>query len=88
MWMWIYCLFATGYFLYYQNYLFFIRDTAYRSIIWNSGNNLDIDLDSMNNYLKDNYNIPARLFAKIGFLLISPLFLIYVLFYIIKRLDY
>jgi hypothetical protein len=88
MWMWIYCLLATAYFLQFQNYLLFIRDTAYRNIIWNSENSLDIDLDAMNDYLKANYKLPARLTAKVGFLFISPLFLVYVLFYIIKRLDY
>jgi hypothetical protein len=88
MLMWIYCLLATGYFLQFQDYLLFIRDTAYRNIIWNSDNRLDIDLDSMNKYLKNNYNLTERLFAKVGFLFISPLFLIYVLFYIIKKLDY
>lgn len=88
MWIWIYCLLATAYFFHFKDYLLFIRDTAYRNIVWNNANILHVDTEAMNDYLKANYNTPERLVSKVFFVFISPIFLVYVLYYIINRLDY
>ena len=88
MWMWIYCLLATIYFLYFKDYLIFIRDLAYRNIIWNTQNITQLDIGAMNEFLEKNYNKTAQIASKVFFVFISPIYLIYVLFYIIKRLDF
>lgn len=87
MWMWIYCSFATIYFIYFKDYLFFIRDTAYRSIIWNPTEIDDIDFSEFDSFLEKNYNTVERFLSKTFFIFISPLFFIYVIFYIYKKLN-
>jgi hypothetical protein len=78
---------VTAYFIYFKDYLFFIRDTAYRSIIWDSEGSFDFDSDEMDNFLKKNYSTPAVFISKIFFIFVSPFFLLYVLFYIIKKMS-
>lgn len=88
MWMWIYCLLVTAYFLYFKDYLLFIRDSVYRNMVWSNASPLNVDMDSINEYLKANYNMPARVVSKVFFVFISPIYLLYVLYYVINRLDY
>jgi hypothetical protein len=88
MWMWIYCLLATAYFIHYKDYLFFMRDTIYRNMIWSSDSPLSLDMDVINEYLTNNYSLIERIISKIFFVFISPIYFLYVLFYVINRLDY
>jgi len=86
MWFWIYCLLVTLYFFHYRDYLFFIRDTAYRNVIWNTENVTSLDMTEIDNYLKENYSTPERIISKVFFVFVSPFFLLYVLFYIANKL--
>lgn len=88
MWLWIYGLLATAYFMHYKDFLLFIRDSAYRNMVWNNDNMINVDTEAMNKYLAENYSFPERWISKIFFVFISPIFLVYVLYYIINRLDY
>lgn len=87
MWMWIYCMLVTAYFIYFKDYLFFIRDTAYRSIIWESDASFEIDTEELDQFLKQHYSKPAVFISKTFFIFVSPFFLLYVLFYIIKKMS-
>ncbi|GIW22764.1 MAG: hypothetical protein KatS3mg068_1771 [Candidatus Sericytochromatia bacterium] len=87
MLVWIYCSLATIYFIYFKDYLFFIRDTAYRSIIWNPTNLDELDFSEFDDFLEKNYNIVEIFISKLFFIFISPLFFIYVIFYIYKKLN-
>lgn len=88
MWMWIYCLLATAYILHYRDYLLFIRDSIYRNMVWSNEGLLNVDLESINGYLKDNYSAPERFISKVFFVFISPFYLLYVLYYVVNRFDY
>ncbi len=88
MLMWIYGILATAYFLYFKDYLLFIRDDVYHNMIWGNSNTLKVNMESVDGYLKDNYNLSERVISKIFFVFISPIYLIYVLYYVINRLDY
>ena len=88
MLIWIYCLLVTAYFLYFKDYLLFIRDDVYRNMVWNNASLINVDMESIDNYLKANYNLPARVISKVFFVFISPIYLLYVLYYVINRLDY
>jgi hypothetical protein len=85
--VWIYCTLATIYFLYFKDYLLFIRDTAYRNVIWNPTGIDDFDLSEFDDFLENNYNLVERFFSRTFFIFISPLFFIYVIFYIYKKLN-
>lgn len=85
--VWIYCLLATAYFIHFKDYLFFIRDTAYRSIIWNAESSFEVDIEEMDKFLEKNYSYIERFLSKFFFIFISPIFLLYVLFYIYKKLN-
>lgn len=86
--MWIYCLLATAYFLHFKDYLLFIRDSVYRNMVWSNENPLNVDIESINQYLDQNYSMPERWISKVFFVFISPIYLLYVLYYVINRLDY
>lgn len=88
MWMWIYCLLATAYFLHFKDYLLFVRDSIYRNMIWSTDSFLSVDMDSINEYLNNNYSASERIISKVFFVFISPIYLLYVLYYVINRLDY
>jgi len=86
MFMWIYCILATAYFIYFKDYLFFIRDMAYHHILWNTDDVSTFDRDSLDEFLEKNYKPFAIIISKILFLFFAPIFFAYLIIYILKKL--